>query len=337
MTKQKRDSAPGVHSHFSVVMYHYVRDLKNSRYPEIKGLDLPLFIEQIEFLRKNYHVLRIDEVFAALERRVVLPRNSILLTFDDNYIDHYLHAFPILAERGLQGCFFSPVRAITEHKVLDVNKIHFILASQPDKKALVRLVFAELDRHRKEHELKSNEELYEGIVGSISRRFDPPDVVFIKGLLQQNLPQGLRAKITDDLFQKTVGMSEAAFSRELYMNEGQIRCMIRAGMHFGGHGFDHHCLNALPYAAQEAEIDKSAEFLRSVGADADGLTFCYPYGEFNEDTVAILRARGFQAAFTSVVDAVDLEKYTSLTIPRLDANDLPQDRRAKPNRWFPRN
>lgn len=26
-----------------IAMYHYTRDLKHSRYPEIKGLDVPLF------------------------------------------------------------------------------------------------------------------------------------------------------------------------------------------------------------------------------------------------------------------------------------------------------
>ena len=37
----------------SIVMYHYIRDLKNSRYPEIKGLDYDLFKEQIAFFQ--YH------------------------------------------------------------------------------------------------------------------------------------------------------------------------------------------------------------------------------------------------------------------------------------------
>lgn len=30
-----------------IVMYHYTRDLKHSRYPEIKGLALTLFGEQV--------------------------------------------------------------------------------------------------------------------------------------------------------------------------------------------------------------------------------------------------------------------------------------------------
>ena len=37
-----------VMSDLYISMYHYTRDLKHSRYPEIKGLDARLFREQIE-------------------------------------------------------------------------------------------------------------------------------------------------------------------------------------------------------------------------------------------------------------------------------------------------
>lgn len=40
----------------TVVMYHYVRDLQNSRYPQIKGCDVRLFKEQIKFLQKHYNL-----------------------------------------------------------------------------------------------------------------------------------------------------------------------------------------------------------------------------------------------------------------------------------------
>ena len=36
----------------TVVMYHYVRDLKNSRYPNIKGLDIEKFKKQIKFFKE---------------------------------------------------------------------------------------------------------------------------------------------------------------------------------------------------------------------------------------------------------------------------------------------
>ena len=37
----------------TIIMYHYVRDLKNGRYPKIKGLDILLFKEQIKYLKKH--------------------------------------------------------------------------------------------------------------------------------------------------------------------------------------------------------------------------------------------------------------------------------------------
>ena len=39
-------------SHVTIVMYHYVRDLKRSKYPAIKSLDLALFKEQIKYIKK---------------------------------------------------------------------------------------------------------------------------------------------------------------------------------------------------------------------------------------------------------------------------------------------
>ena len=45
----------------TIVMYHYVRDLKYSRYPKIKGLDIKLFKKQIQFFKNNYHFVRCEE------------------------------------------------------------------------------------------------------------------------------------------------------------------------------------------------------------------------------------------------------------------------------------
>lgn len=43
-----------------VVMYHYTRDLKHSRYPEIKGLDVSLFREQIEFMKQQFNIVSME-------------------------------------------------------------------------------------------------------------------------------------------------------------------------------------------------------------------------------------------------------------------------------------
>ncbi len=41
-------------SKLHIVMYHYVRELQVSRYPEIKGLEYSLFEQQLKFFKKIF-------------------------------------------------------------------------------------------------------------------------------------------------------------------------------------------------------------------------------------------------------------------------------------------
>ena len=90
-----------------------------------------------------------------------LPTGACLLTFDDGYIDHFETVFPILAENKIQGCFFQPAKAILAHEVLDVNKIHFILASaHKDIDKLIIDIYSCLDKYRFRYQLESNSHYY---------------------------------------------------------------------------------------------------------------------------------------------------------------------------------
>lgn len=130
-----------------IAMYHYTRDLKHSRYPLIKGLDELLFRKQLEFMKNNFNIVRMEHVIEAVKGNDTLPEKALLLTFDDGYIDNYTVAFPILEEYGVQGSFFIPGKTFAEHQLLDVNKIHYILASAKIDE-LVADVKKELDHYR---------------------------------------------------------------------------------------------------------------------------------------------------------------------------------------------
>lgn len=323
----------------TVVMYHYVRDLKNSRYPNIKGLQIELFHEQIQFLKKHYKFVTIEQVMDAYYNDNVkeLPDHPVLLTFDDAYKDHFDYVFPYLDHQNIRGAFYAPVKAVTENTVLDVNKIHFILASTPDEKIpqLIDELKFQLNKYRKDWNLKEFDQYFEKL--AVSNRFDSKEIIFIKRLLQVELDEPLRKIITDDVFRKVVGMDEGMFSRELYMSMDQIKCMVDNGMHFGSHGYDHYWLNSLPIEKQEFEIKKSLDFIQEIGGDINNWTICYPYGAHDDRTIEVLKKYGCKLGMTTIVNTADLSiKKDDIIykLPRLDTNDLPKESKALVNEWY---
>lgn len=317
---------------FSVVMYHYVRDLQNTRFPAIKGLDVRLFKEQLAYFQKHYHFISAAQLIDAFQNGTELPPKSLLLTFDDAYLDHYTCAFPLLDEYKAQGLFFVPVKAIMNHEVLIVNKIHHVLAVC-DKKIdeLVKQIKTSLAPC----EGKDGVESFDYYFGklAVANRFDCKEVIFIKRLLQVELQEPVRSTIINQLFSQYVTDDEGAFSRELYMSEDQLKCMQRNGMIIGSHGYDHFWLGSLSREEQLAEMTKSMSFLKGLGVDMDTLSIGYPYGSHNEDTLDIARGFGFKLGFTTVVDVASTS-CDSLTIPRLDTNDFPKAAEAEVNDWF---
>ncbi len=315
----------------TIVMYHYIRELTHSRYPEIKGLEIHKFKEQLAYILKYYHIITASELLAAVDSAGDLPRNAALLTFDDGYVDHYTNVFPIIEKHKIQGCFFPPPAAIMKHKVLDVNKIHFILAAIKDKSSIIKKIFSMMDELRAGYSLRSNADYYAEF--AVANRFDPAPVAFIKRLLQTELPECVRSMIIDDLFSSFVTSDEQAFSQELYMSVDQLQCLQRHGMYIGSHGYNHYWLDHLDGEKQEEEINSSLEFLKILGGDVNKWIMCYPYGVYNESLLDLLKRKGCQVGLTTRVDLARLDLDNPLTLPRLDTNDLPKKGDARPNDW----
>ena len=148
----------------------------------------------------------------------------------------------MLSKYKAKGCFYPPVKTVKEHQVLDVNKIHYILASTAPKEIITQLNSI-LDSCLDEYNLDTKETYWENL--AIGNRFDPPEIIFIKRLLQRELPEILRSLITQQLFDTFIKIDEKTFSRELYMNQDQLKFLIDSGHHVGGHGNDHYWLSYL--------------------------------------------------------------------------------------------
>lgn len=315
----------------TIVMYHYVRDLPNTDYPEIKGLLTKKFDGQLDYLQKHYSVVDTQEVARAAAGEAKLPANACLLTFDDGFMDHYETVFPRLRERGLTGSFFPPACSALEHRMLDVHKIHFILASGHAPSAVKQAILEELETFRASRELPTGEEL-EALYAA-PNRYDESDVGYIKNVLQKGLPQDVRSEITARLFARFVADSETEFAKKLYMSVPQMQEMIRAGMTFGGHGYRHNWLGTLPREEQREEIEMMLSFLETVyGRVPRDWVMCYPYGSYNEATLEIMKETGAGLGLTTHVGLVSDLRHP-LELARLDTNDLPFEGSAPVAEW----
>ncbi|EWG98243.1 polysaccharide deacetylase family protein [Halomonas sp. BC04] len=318
-------------NNLTIVMYHYVRPLRGSRYPDLKALELERFRGQLGFIQRHYHVVSMEEVIAATRGDASLPERALLMTFDDGYRDHYQHVLPLLVDRGLQGSFFPPVCAVRDNRMLDVNKIHFILASGANPRQLIDEIYATLDAKRTEYSLPGNAEYFAAY--SRESRYDDPQVTFVKRVLQKGLPKSLREPLIDRLFRRFVTEDERGFAAELYMNSVELRELRSAGMFIGSHGDRHLWLNTLSVEEQRHEIDASLDFLSELGVLAHDWVMCYPYGGYDDSLLGILRDRHCALGLTVEVGVADLTQHDALLLPRLDTNDLPIDGKALPNKW----
>lgn len=85
-----------------VLMYHHV-----SPSPGLVTISPAHFAAQIDWLKRaGWQTVGCAELAAFLDG-ASLPAKSVLLSFDDGYLDNYVHAHPILAAAGMRAVLFG--------------------------------------------------------------------------------------------------------------------------------------------------------------------------------------------------------------------------------------
>jgi peptidoglycan/xylan/chitin deacetylase (PgdA/CDA1 family) len=279
-----------------------------------------LFKQQIEFFEKNYNFVGMKDVIEAVYDGKRLPEKAILLSFDDGYIDHFTNVFPILANKGIPGLFAMPGKIIREEKVLDVNKIHFILASASIEQVKT-LLYKKLKKYREAgFFIPSDQELYDK--NAVANRFDSADTIFVKRILQNAIDEKARNLIVDEMFRELVTENEKAFVSELYLSMDQIRTMKKYNMYFGLHGYEHYWFDKLSEEQYKADIGNALDVFDGV-IDRKEWVFCYPYGATQESLLKYCSEIGCVAGVTTEPQIADLDVINPMLIPRYDTNDYP--------------
>ncbi|HLU79530.1 MAG TPA: polysaccharide deacetylase family protein [Burkholderiaceae bacterium] len=85
-----------------VMMYHHVTE--HGGFLDVSSRQ---FERQIRSLAENGYTALSAEQFEAFLRGEPMPRKSVLLTFDDGYLDNWVHAHPVLHRYGMKAILFA--------------------------------------------------------------------------------------------------------------------------------------------------------------------------------------------------------------------------------------
>jgi peptidoglycan/xylan/chitin deacetylase (PgdA/CDA1 family) len=236
------------------------------------------FDSQIAYFKRRFHMATLEEVFAMIGGDA--PRGtSVLITFDDGYLDNYTLAFPILHTHGVQGVFFLPTAFIGTGKLPWWDMIAYIVKQSVKKRIHIEYpesaVFdLEVDGGK-------------GVSMQILRLFTQPAV---------KDPERFIANL-----EKVCEVSRPKDGAErCFLDWQEARDMQKHGMAFGSHTHSHEILTKLSPELQREEVRYSREILeRELNRCIDILA--YPVGLkhcFSADTVSALEQTGYRAAFS---------------------------------------
>ena len=284
--------------HINTLLYHRVESLRTVSSLIVNARN---FEEQLLFIKDNYDVLRADENWSGINRK------SVVLTFDDGYVDFYKNAYPLLKKYNIPATVFVATgnigttnefwwdrleRFIYEASLpecLSVKGRRYIVSHYPDKEELM-------------------DDIHDQI---IVMHYEDRDNAL-------------------DELGRQLNVKETVRERYRTMNSDEIVTLSKDPLiTIGAHTVSHVLCDCEDADCQKREIEASKLSLEKITGKEINL-FAYPNGNVGKDTRGILEELGFKRAFTCVNGCVsnDEMKYD---IPRCPVLNWPAEQNAK---WF---
>jgi colanic acid/amylovoran biosynthesis glycosyltransferase len=255
-------------------MYHRVRDVRTTRCDPSTISATPADFEwQMRRLARHHRVVSVEDVLHAVRGGRPLPARATLITFDDGCRDFADVAWPTLRRLGLPVTLFVPT-------------------AFPGRPGLPfwwdRLAAAFLETARME--LQTDE------VGPLSLRTDEDRRASLR-----RVQQVVKSRPEDEamaLVERLCGALDAGEPPQSdVLTWDALRELARDGVTVAAHTRAHAGLTRVPPDRARVEIRGALDDLRrELGSVAP--IFSYPFGQYDDRVVAMVRDAGFEVAVT---------------------------------------
>jgi peptidoglycan/xylan/chitin deacetylase (PgdA/CDA1 family) len=281
-----------------ILCYHRIFQPETD--PHLLSVSAEHFRQQLEVVKRVAQPLSLDQLSDTMEREN-FPRRGVVITFDDGYLDNLESALPILREAGLPATIYVATGYVgtdrefwwddLERLTLGAAKLSKILRLHINGRIREWDVESAFDSGREWNVLAS------GHRNSRQRLFCDLHAAL----------RPLAQPLQDDVLQQLRRLSRTpSAARPSY------RCMSMSELEtlaaeplitLGAHSISHCDLDFRTRAEQQAEIAGSKHQLeKSIGRLVEH--FSYPYGSFNDESLAICAQNNFRSAVTCIEEPV---------------------------------
>jgi peptidoglycan/xylan/chitin deacetylase (PgdA/CDA1 family) len=265
----------------AILMYHSVMNDPTSVDDWLGGIvhSTDVFRGQMELLARNYQPLSLDQVKKFAEGNEEVPSRSVVVSFDDGYVDNYEIAAPILNQIGVPAVFYVTVDCVEEGRLPWPARLRFAFRTATRE--------SWCDSSGKNWPLSSSEQR------EIAYLFSCDQCCKLTGTSQQNyvaeVEEQLNAKVSHE-------------SAELMMTYDQIRGLKKQGHIIGSHTMTHPNMAQIKLEDARVEMTESKRRLDQ-HLNTRVQHFSYPCPalspHWNSQTLAASREAGYATAVTT--------------------------------------
>lgn len=242
----------------SIVTYHHVAapDPSYPYDPQVADATPVQFRRQLEMLARYGTPIGVDELIRAIGG-APLPKNPVMITFDDGYRSCHDVALPILRAVGVRATFFIATSFVTERRLYWWERISLVIGQAKQRRAQLSYPH------------------------SIALDLDFPRIGDVLTDIIKNTQDLDVDRFLDELCQ-IFGVAwspqiEAGYADQLIMTWDHVRALARAGMDVESHGRRHRVLQTLDDATLQDDLTGSRlELEAQLGRPVRALA--YPVG-----------------------------------------------------------
>lgn len=300
----------------TILMYHDVRDLHQTKYPNrykqksfMRNED---FSNQINYIKKCYTVISMDDLLSIINSNIPINKNYALLTFDDGLKDHVFVAdFLYQSHINLSATFFIPTEPVLTRKMMKTHKIQFIIGE-----GNLKIISKKILSHFKKEKRQNIWNIYS--TSSWKDNTWNKEQIFITNLLRKYPDKKKSELICNDLFETYVTSDEKQLADDLYLTMEDINKIISSNFTIGGHGYTSDNLLNFNNKEQYEDISKLTDFLNKIGVSKRYIS--YPNGGVDDNIIDITKKYGYSIGLATTNRIItNIAEENVLSLPRLDA------------------